>query len=516
MQLRAVWGGVLVCVVACSGSPDDPDAVSFDPEVTSTAPLLGSVDVDRASRIDATFNVDMDPATIDASTMTVSRATTPVTGAVTYDAATRTASFTPASPLARGERYDVKLSSAIKSTAQRALASDYVWSFSARDGVWSAREPIGRGSAPFIALASDGTGFAVWFDFVNAGYRVQARKYAASAWGAVDTLDNVAGHAYHPRVAINAAHDTVVVWEQDAGGTRDVWARRYTDAGGWGTAELIETSSSYAPAPNVVIAPSGDAIAAWVHSDGVWANRYVVGSGWGTAEQLVDAASGLQIAGDADGNAIVLWGGSSGLKTRRYVVGQGWAAEATLTTVATISSAITIDGTGDATAVWTNASGVHAARYTASGWSDAMRIDDASGVAGRPSVAAAGNGDVFAVWRQAEGTDNAKQNVWASRYVAGAWEAAALIETDTGRVTDSVTVRADSDGNAIALWEACTSPNCSSFAIWSNRYLDHKGWGTALVLDTTVYEGLANFAFEGSGDAVAVWDSPQLMASEFR
>src|SRR5262245_15507364 len=93
---------------SCSGSGDAPtDAgnglpdVALAPYVVSVSPDPGTLNVPRAARIDAAFNVKMDAATIDATTMTVMRGAEAISGTVTYDAATRTASFTPASQLAR-------------------------------------------------------------------------------------------------------------------------------------------------------------------------------------------------------------------------------------------------------------------------------------------------------------------------------------------------------------------------------------------------------------------------------
>ena len=54
----------------------------------------------------ATFNKAMDPLTLTALTFTVLQGATPVAGTVSYKPATKTATFKPALPLAKGLLYE--------------------------------------------------------------------------------------------------------------------------------------------------------------------------------------------------------------------------------------------------------------------------------------------------------------------------------------------------------------------------------------------------------------------------
>ena len=64
------------------------------PEVSSTNPMNGAFGVAIDRQVDATFNVPMDPSTIDAASFTVSVGATAVPGTVIYTG--MTATFTPA------------------------------------------------------------------------------------------------------------------------------------------------------------------------------------------------------------------------------------------------------------------------------------------------------------------------------------------------------------------------------------------------------------------------------------
>jgi len=105
-----------------------PDA-AVAPTVISTSPTAAAVAVSIAKRVHATFNSPMDPATITATSVTLRRGAVPITGVVTYDAPTRTATFTAASLLDPTVVYTATITTAATDAGGQALAADYVWTF---------------------------------------------------------------------------------------------------------------------------------------------------------------------------------------------------------------------------------------------------------------------------------------------------------------------------------------------------------------------------------------------------
>jgi uncharacterized protein (TIGR03437 family) len=99
------------------------------PTVISTIPAANAAGVPINSKITATFSEAMDPSTIGASTFTLTLGGTPVAGAVTYIGTTAT--FTPASALATFAIYTATIRTGAEDLAGNALASNYVWSFTA-------------------------------------------------------------------------------------------------------------------------------------------------------------------------------------------------------------------------------------------------------------------------------------------------------------------------------------------------------------------------------------------------
>ena len=103
------------------------------PTVTFTTPANGALLVANNSLITATFSKAMAPATLTASSFTVTNTTlgTAVAGTVAYSAAARTATFTPAAPgtLANGSLFTATVTTAATDLAGNGLAANSPWTF---------------------------------------------------------------------------------------------------------------------------------------------------------------------------------------------------------------------------------------------------------------------------------------------------------------------------------------------------------------------------------------------------
>jgi hypothetical protein len=99
------------------------------PTVISVTPLAGAFGVCPSTAVTATFSEAMNPATINATTFTLTGpGTTPVAGVVTY--AGSTATFTPNPPgLALSTLYTATITTGAQDLNGDALASNMVWTF---------------------------------------------------------------------------------------------------------------------------------------------------------------------------------------------------------------------------------------------------------------------------------------------------------------------------------------------------------------------------------------------------
>ncbi|MHB0976869.1 MAG: Ig-like domain-containing protein, partial [Candidatus Aquicultorales bacterium] len=119
-----------------SGRVETPGAgttVTVDtaaPSVTGTSPSGGAVDVDMMGNITATFSEDMQGSSLTASTFTLRDASnTPVAGAVSYNAGSRTVTFNPTSALQQTALYTATISTGAADLTGNNLAAPFVWSF---------------------------------------------------------------------------------------------------------------------------------------------------------------------------------------------------------------------------------------------------------------------------------------------------------------------------------------------------------------------------------------------------
>ena len=97
------------------------------PSIISTIPANNAVNVSLDNDISATFNMAMDPLTINALTFTLKAGNAPVVGTVSYS--NNTAVFNPTGKLIANTTYTAMISTTVRNTAGAALASNYIWTF---------------------------------------------------------------------------------------------------------------------------------------------------------------------------------------------------------------------------------------------------------------------------------------------------------------------------------------------------------------------------------------------------
>ena len=97
------------------------------PEINSTNPLNNAADTPRNQTISIIFSESMDSATIDATTFTLFKGTSAVTGTVAY--ADNTATFTPESNLESNMIYTAMVSTGAMDLHGNGLVADTSWSF---------------------------------------------------------------------------------------------------------------------------------------------------------------------------------------------------------------------------------------------------------------------------------------------------------------------------------------------------------------------------------------------------
>ena len=140
----------MLLVVLISGCNKDEETYTY-PEGTTSEPLANANDVARNKAVTFTFKEAMDPLTINASTFTLSKGTTPVPGTVAYSGTKAT--FTPSSNLDPGTEYKASITTGAKNLAGIALATNTDWNFTTA-GSASSLAVVNIGSAGnYVILA---------------------------------------------------------------------------------------------------------------------------------------------------------------------------------------------------------------------------------------------------------------------------------------------------------------------------------------------------------------------------
>ncbi len=100
------------------------------PTVTTTVPISGAAGVIVGNALTAIFSQPMNSSTITASTFTLTGpGNTAVSGLVTFNTGTSTATFTPNVSLAYSTSYTATITTGAQSSAGAPLAANYVWTF---------------------------------------------------------------------------------------------------------------------------------------------------------------------------------------------------------------------------------------------------------------------------------------------------------------------------------------------------------------------------------------------------
>lgn len=126
-KLLSIFAILFIALFSGCANDDFNEVVGVCPVVSSTNPIDGASGVPLNQIITATFNEEMDPATINQSSFILTVGGAPVTGTVSHSGAVST--FTPSSLLLANTIYTARITTASKDLDGNALQTDYIWTF---------------------------------------------------------------------------------------------------------------------------------------------------------------------------------------------------------------------------------------------------------------------------------------------------------------------------------------------------------------------------------------------------
>lgn len=143
-----VFATFLLLVLA-TGCSDQPSPAVVAPTAVSANPVNAAAGACPNTMVTVTFSKAMNAATISGTTFTLTGpGLAAVTGVVTYDAPSETATFSPSATLALNTLYTATVTTGAQDTSGKALASNSVWTFTTGNATCQAGLPAVVSMAP--------------------------------------------------------------------------------------------------------------------------------------------------------------------------------------------------------------------------------------------------------------------------------------------------------------------------------------------------------------------------------
>ena len=217
-------------VIGCT-APVDEDIIA--PTVSSVSPAASAVDVSISGNISATFDEEMDSATIVSANFTLKQGATSVPGAVSY--AGDIATFNPTNNLAVSTVYTATVSTGVLDLAGNALAAAKVWTFTTAAAPDTAAPMVSSTSpaASATAVAKGGNVTATFSEEMDSATITAAtftlKQGSTSVPGAVSYAGNVATYNPTGDLALSTVYTaTITVGAKDMAGNALAAAKVWT------------------------------------------------------------------------------------------------------------------------------------------------------------------------------------------------------------------------------------------------------------------------------------------------
>lgn len=517
-----------------------------------------SDEVPRSAEVSATLSEALLISTVTDSNVRITRAGGAVPGSWNYDAASYKVSFVPTQALDVLASYTVTAGTGLKDLAGNSLAEEKSWSFRTADGRWDAPHQFDTATAVSInavtALDGQGNAVVVWSSQAAGGaYEIRTAVQSTGAgWSNVSTLSTPGTYdALFPQIRFDSQGNGLAIWTQSDQADAEVWSSRFLKGTGWQTPTRVESGLDAGYRPSLAVDAGGSAFAVWpkriapgqYSNRDIWAARFTSAGGWQAPVRLggsanigtYDQADQPQVAVDAAGNAYVLWvqtASDAPVWVARYQVGSGWQPAVSLGAARLgdpYAPRLAISGSGQVIALWNShvyAGGPYrfdlwwSTLATPGGsWTLPAQLenDDAGNAMGQALVADSA-GNFHAIWQQF--ASEYQGDLVHRRYTPGSgWNTVTTISTTNGtyyqnRVPSLV---ADRNGNLMALWGVYQSGyGGAQEGTFARRYAAGEGWRTTLRVSASGAAPALSTSLDVQADGIisASWMEPSASRSD--
>ena len=271
----------------------------------------------------------------------------------------------------------------------------------------------------------------------------------------------------------------------------------------------------------IAMSATGEAIAVWQQTDNslnsIWSSRYIPATGWTTPVVISDItvdASSAKVAVDSEGNALVVWQQINPAQTDVVaahfdVVNSVWESAVALETDdtnAALNPQIVISKTGtnsgNALVVWQQGASIMSSRFVAQAWQTAAVVSNESVIdLSQLTLSMNENGDAFAAWAMT--SDQTNYDLRVNKFSNNTW-ATTVVTLATGLdnwLQPALDINAS--GNAVMAWPAF---NSTRHVMMTSQYDVSTGWGVADAIEANLGDAKsAQVAMDTNGNAFVAW-----------
>ena len=439
-----------------------------------------------------------------------------ISGTVTYNDTTYTATFVPSSRLSLLTQYTASLAASIADAAGNALAA-YSWSFTTRDGTWESAAgalDLGAGISanPSIGIDDNGNSTIAWLENVERNTVITAQYlYSVNTWGDAEAVEaNGDDVASAPEVSVGSDGTAIAGWIQNSDGSQSAWSNVLVGDRVTARVEVIEEEAGAITSLHTNVADSTSASSVWIQANRVWGNYY---DGTWTADNAIAIDDGADISSspalgvDDDGNPVVVWVQGDDNLIYANVLSSSvltWddGSDVTISLDAASAPHVAVNASQDAFAVWIQAGQLMYNYYLNGSWSGYAAVNETAPHS-VPQVALSDTGLAMIV------------SVRDARIYTSYYNGSSFTETVIGGLISATTpkVAIDNNGNAMVLW-------IEDDNVYYSRYLASSGLWSDPVAIGDADGGAASspdLAINSSGNVAAVWvQGDDIYASVFR
>lgn len=365
--------------------------------------------------------------------------------------------------------------------------------------------------------------------------------HVANGIAVPDWSDQNALISLHPDVAVDSNGNGLVAWSETMGSKSLIRARFLN---GSGAAAVNVSNAGDSQNPRITFDGAGNAIMVWEQYQNtrgtIWSSRYAaLTKTWSTPQQISDPtpaadAAGPSVAMDNSGNAIAVWtegNGVSAIQTdvwvARYdVATNSWVAPAIISdnTHSALNAQVAVNASGQGIVGWAfltmNCCGgelydIYARSITTAGvWGASQtRINSIPATSSSTtadvyfSLAMDANGNGGALWVQNASLSGASEINWAFFSNTNGWQTSSVVPGASGSGFRFPMFAFDGSGNAFAVWREFITTAPYPVLGSAARYTVGSGWGSIIPFTTNTQAVVMDprLAVDGVGNATIVW-----------